>query len=119
MSQDFTEFTWPDRALAKSTSGYEYKNLKGPLFLSVDVTNRCNFHCKHCFNNSGDNATHNNFADEMTDAELIALASQILEVKPYSVCICGGEPLLRFNILGEFISILTSQNIQVSMVSNG
>ena len=30
-----------------------YGNMKGPLNIMWDITNRCNLNCKHCYNRSG------------------------------------------------------------------
>lgn len=90
------------------------KLIQGPYHVALDITNRCNMRCKHCFNLSGslDRA-------ELTDDEVLALADELLLLKPYSFCFCGGEPLLRFDVLLEVTRRLVSNNITVSMVSNG
>lgn len=30
----------------------------GPFSISWDLTSKCNFNCKHCFNRSGDDKYH-------------------------------------------------------------
>ena len=94
-------------------SNFLYKSEKGPLFASIDVTTACNFHCLHCYNNSGKKTN-----DEMTDTELLRVASEITELRPASICLCGGEPLLRKNIC-EIIKTISQANCTVNMVSNG
>ena len=94
------------------------KNLAGPYFISWDVTNRCNFKCLHCLNRSGDSDYYKSFSDELTEDEAMDLCNQIIEINPFSVCICGGEPLLRKDIF-KILKKLSSNIFQVNMVSNG
>jgi len=89
--------------------------LRGPSQLGVDVTNRCNMKCRHCFNLSGTRLLR----DELTDAELLDLAHQIAAFSPIGMCICGGEPLLRPNLVCEMVSILSPHVQQINMVTNG
>lgn len=84
---------------------------------SIDITYKCNYRCKHCYNSSG---CHDNTL-EMTDDKVIKVAEQIAEYKPNSICICGGEPLLRKELVYEFSKTLKKINPEtiVSMVTNG
>ncbi|HAP8311614.1 TPA: radical SAM protein [Enterococcus faecium] len=67
--------------------------VRGPSQISIDVTYKCNFRCKHCYNASGgDNCFMDN---ELTDDELLELTKDICNLKPYNICFCGGETLLR------------------------
>ena len=90
--------------------------LKGPMQVSIDVTNRCNLRCLHCYNYSGENIYVNN---ELTDKELMKLVDDICELKPFNVCFCGGETLLRKDILIHLIKKLKSHEINSTIVSNG
>ena len=93
------------------------KNMKGPYQIAIDVTNKCNYRCLHCYNASGENNTND---QELTDDELRKLIAEIGELKPQSVCFCGGEPLLRFDMLCEMADMLYSNGVNgIAMVSNG
>ena len=83
-----------------------------PDFVSFDVTSECNLRCIHCYNNSG------NHHNDMDKDSLINVAKQIRELKPYNVCICGGEPLLQENLF-DIIDELKKSEVNVTMVSNG
>lgn len=85
----------------------------GPEMITFDVTGICNFRCLHCYNDSG-----KPIECELSDEETIDIAKQIVAMNPLSVCICGGEPTTRKNLL-EIISIISFSGIAVSMVSNG
>lgn len=93
-------------------------NLSGPYFVSWDVTNRCNFMCKHCLNRSGDFIYHDKFKDELNEEEAIKLCDMIIEINPFSMCLCGGEPLLREDIYA-IIKKLSKKIQTVNMVTNG
>lgn len=84
---------------------------------SLDITYRCNLKCRHCFNRSGEIVSE----DELSDFELANIASQLGNLALDSVCLCGGEPLLRFAILPDLIKLLKrkNRNTVVSMVTNG
>lgn len=88
-------------------------SLSGPVMVAWDITNKCNFNCLFCFNNSG---IHRK--ESLSENEIHCIMKAIIESNPFWVCICGGEPLLAKNIL-KVIENLSNSNIQVSMVSNG
>lgn len=94
----------------------QYHILRGPIQMSIDITNNCNLRCLHCFNFSGENIYVNN---EMTDDELLKLIDDIITFKPFNICFCGGETLLRKDILLKLTKKLSDKGIMVSMVSNG
>ena len=56
--------------------------LSGPFSVAFTVTNKCNYRCRHCYNNSGQNIYR-----ELTDDRLINIARQISELKPMNVCL--------------------------------
>lgn len=85
--------------------------------ISIDVTGKCNFSCKHCFNYSG---SRDDKLIELKDEEIMTLSEDIIEQKPSVVCVCGGEPLLRKDLSLNLIRTLKNGGIEnVNMVSNG
>ncbi|OXZ31136.1 hypothetical protein B9N55_09040 [Finegoldia magna] len=50
---------------------------------------------------------------------MIEVVKQIIEVNPQSVCICGGEPTVRFDLCLKVAEMLTENDILVNMVTNG
>ena len=59
--------------------------LRGPLQMSWTVSRLCNFHCHHCFNNSGPH-----IQEVRPPWEVIV--DRIIDAEPYNICLCGGEP---------------------------
>ncbi|QSZ26431.1 radical SAM protein [Aceticella autotrophica] len=91
--------------------------LKGPHQLSFDITNKCNFRCLHCYNSSGENIVVDN---ELTDQEVINFIKEIAEMKLLNVCFCGGEPLIRRELIYECAKLLIeAKTSHVSLVTNG
>lgn len=90
--------------------------LSGPLHVSLDITTKCMAKCLHCYNRSASNLNKN----ELTDDELRKLITEISQIKPFSFCFCGGEPLLKKDLIIEMTKVLRSAGVaNVSMVSNG
>lgn len=90
--------------------------IRGPSQLSFDITNKCNFRCLHCYNRSGESQITKN---ELTDIEILEFIKDIIKLKFLGFCFCGGEPLLREEILYESARLLASSGIIVSLVTNG
>lgn len=90
--------------------------LRGVTNAVVNLTNRCNLSCLHCFNGSGPQFDGRG---ELDDDEVAGLVRQLAEMKPYNVCFSGGEPLLRKRLLLRCAERLQSAGVRTSIVSNG
>ncbi|MBT9132640.1 MAG: putative mycofactocin radical SAM maturase MftC [Syntrophomonadaceae bacterium] len=91
--------------------------ISAPEHVALDITNRCNMRCLHCFNRSGTTAYR---GEELSDDEVLTLAREVRDMDIPSFCFCGGEPLLRFDLIEELLPILCSNRITLSsMVTNG
>lgn len=90
--------------------------LRSPLQVQFDITNKCNFRCLHCYNKSGENeACH----DELTDSEVIALFADFAKMRPFNICFCGGEPLLRKELILTVSHKVKGFVPNLSIVTNG
>ena len=87
-----------------------------PHQFAVDITNKCNLRCLHCYNSSGENRIVDS---EMSGEELRALAKAIAGLGPLGCCVCGGEPLVRSEETIGFIEGLSKSGCRINMVSNG
>lgn len=90
---------------------------KGITVATLDVTYKCNYRCLHCYNSSGEH----NFGKELTDDELKTIMNSYCELNPRAICICGGEPLTRKNIVVELGKMFHDAHPEkgCNMVSNG
>lgn len=84
--------------------------------VSLDITYKCNLKCRHCYNFSGEYLTK-----ELSDSQLKEIIGELAKQQVESICFCGGETMLRFNLILEMAQILKeiSPKTFVSMVSNG
>ncbi|MDD5475018.1 MAG: radical SAM protein, partial [Syntrophales bacterium] len=88
--------------------------ITGPLQISFDITNKCMMKCMHCFNRSSSLKRK-----EMDDERVVQVINQIIKVKPQQICFCGGEPLMRRQLVMEGAKKLRDAGIIVGMVTNG
>ena len=81
--------------------------------LFVEITNRCNLKCKHCYNNSG---------GAKNDQIPLSIVSNIIgEARTLGVakiCISGGEPFLHHDI-SAIIRTCDEAEIQTQLITNG
>ena len=55
------------------------KVLSAPLQVQFDITNKCNFRCLHCYNESGSNIF---CSDELSDEQIEVLFDDLKAMKP-------------------------------------
>jgi MoaA/NifB/PqqE/SkfB family radical SAM enzyme len=90
--------------------------MRGVTGAVLNLTNRCNLKCRHCFNGSGPRAAA---SGEMDDAAVAGVVRQLADVKPFNVCFSGGEPLLRHGLLLRCAGLLAAAGVRTSIVTNG
>lgn len=90
-------------------------NLIGPLTMSFDITNKCMLKCLHCYNRSGDDLKRN----ELTDSEILRITENLSKFHMYSFCFCGGEALIRYELVLKMCEILKRTGTNLNIVSNG
>ena len=91
--------------------------LKGPEHIGVDITNMCNMKCLHCYNRS--NVGSGVRRNELSDEDLLDLAKEVKKIEPPSFCFCGGEPLMRYNVLRKMLKRLCNDITKAGLVTNG
>lgn len=93
------------------------KILIAPHQISIDITNKCNLRCLHCYNFSGENCIIDN---EISDEDFINFIESISDFHLRNICFCGGEPLLRKKLLLKSAKILKNKKCEnISIVTNG
>lgn len=90
--------------------------LSAPTQVVINLTNRCNLRCRHCFNGS---VASGEQSDELSDSEILNLVHQLKELHLFNVCFSGGEPLLRKDLLLQSAKMLASVGTRISVTSNG
>ncbi len=89
-------------------------NIKGPVFVPIDVTYRCNLRCPYCYVD----APHRTKPAELSKSEVFEILENLRELGVLGTCLCGGEPTLRTD-LPEIIEYAKECRMIVNMVTNG
>ena len=99
---------------APDTSGaHAFASRALPQMVALNVTTRCNLRCIHCYNDSGGGP-----CGDLGREALLSVAAEVAALRPFNVCLCGGEPLCRPDIL-DVIDALCPHVGRVTMVTNG
>ena len=64
--------------------------LAAPIHVWWDITQQCNFNCKHCYSNA-----KKSVKDELTTEEVFGIIDQLKKAQIGYAYILGGEPLIR------------------------
>lgn len=87
--------------------------LSSPLKISMNITKKCNLRCKQCFTESGIK-----MENELNTNEIFSLFDQMREIGTFFICLGGGEPLTRTDLL-DILEYGNNKQLAVSVVSNG
>ena len=94
-------------------------NLRYPPSIQWEVTSNCNHNCIHCYNYwRKDCEIIKDQAKQLTEEQYLELARKIIEQKPVSITVTGGEPFLVFDRIKSSIELLLANNISISFNSN-
>lgn len=85
----------------------------GPVIV-WNITNKCNYKCKHCYSNSA----YSNEANILTLDEIKKIIYDLKLMNVPVILLSGGEPLMREDLF-EIIKIIRDNGIKVSLSSNG
>lgn len=85
--------------------------------VDIELSNRCNLHCKMCWFH-GENGLGDRYeGDELTTNEVVSMLDQIVPYKPH-IYIGGSEPFIREDFL-MILKYIKSRNLSVSFTTNG
>jgi len=94
----------------------EYKaipsSFRGPIFVPIDLTYRCNLRCSYCYVASPEKT------DELDTKELKNVIDDLVKMKMFGLCFCGGEPTIREDFF-YLLEYAVSKGLYVNAVSNG
>jgi MoaA/NifB/PqqE/SkfB family radical SAM enzyme len=89
------------------------KRLIAPMFVLLDITSECNIGCDYCYNKSGCGK-----GVRMDRETMFRIAKELVDMKVFSVCVCGGEPSLHPDFL-HLIRYFRENKVIVSSITNG
>ena len=85
--------------------------------LFIEMTGKCNEHCRHCGSNCGDFTEEN----PLSAVEIMDFLDQVkadFDISKMRLCVTGGEPLLRKDFF-EIMNYASSLGFAWGMTSNG
>ena len=87
-----------------------------PYFASIGLflTKRCPLRCEHCIVDSSPESEDSTSEQVLGWAEKLGRSSKLSHV-----CITGGEPFLRLELLRDVIDILTKNGKIISVITSG
>ncbi len=94
---------------------FTYRTLQAPVTVQLELTERCNNHCRHCYNFWREQACQR---VSLTKTQLDRILDQFTAAQVMSVTITGGEPLLCRKTLLYALSGLQSAGIDTHLNSN-
>ena len=97
--------------LGVQVAGVRFLSKRKPLFVTLRVTNRCNFNCVYCDYSS-------NKDKDPTSGQIRKCIDEFSRAGTYKFGFTGGEPMLRKDI-GELISYAKKAGLVTTMTSNG
>lgn len=84
-----------------------------PRFVSLEITEKCNLKCKHCYTAAG-----NDKPNSLSIEFVFKLIDELSEYGCEFLAIGGGEPLLFKNI-EKVVEYALSKGVEIELVSNG
>jgi len=97
------------------SAAWQIDRLGAPLLISWQLTRACDLSCLHCCTAS---APGKGLPDELSAAEAMRLADDILEARVPYVMLCGGEPLIVPHWL-DLAERLGAGGVQLKIETNG
>lgn len=91
--------------------------LSAPVEVQYELTRRCNYACRFCYN-VWKNGQANNEDCQLKTSEKIRAVERLIGLDVFGVVFSGGEPLLDGDIFC-LIEILRRANIETSIITNG
>ncbi len=80
---------------------------------SIELTNRCNLECKHCYNSSS--AFCNN---ELNKKHILSFVDELDKMGVFEIVLTGGEPLIREDFI-EIADYIHNKGMEIVILTNG
>jgi radical SAM protein with 4Fe4S-binding SPASM domain len=84
-----------------------------PVTALVEVTGRCNASCPYCY------IKQERPVQELSTADLLKVIDKLYEAQVLGICISGGEPFARKDILDVLARCIERDFFKVSVLTNG
>jgi len=90
--------------------------LGAPLFAQMELTAKCSYRCRFCYNVWKDGASQR--LHRLSHEQAMLVADKLIGCQIFSVILSGGEPTLA-DYLPELIKKFVSSGIDVTIITNG
>lgn len=104
-----------NRLLSFSVKNFNNFHTAAPLICQLELTNKCNLICSHCYAQSGPRAKR---ASELSTDEIFKLIDELDEMGTLSVFLTGGEVFTHPNSI-EIINYANKKNFINQIFTNG
>ncbi len=89
---------------------------KSPVDVQIEITERCNHHCRHCYNTYSN--TDSSCQQDLSLDDMDVIFKILSENEVISVTLTGGEPFLNCSVLLRAVELFYEHGIYVSINSN-
>lgn len=89
--------------------------LTRPLTAQLEITDKCNFRCGHCYHLDFNCETD---SKDLPDERVMQIAAKMAENRIFSVVITGGEPLVRKGLVKSLVKYFKGENMEISLNTN-
>lgn len=86
----------------------------GCIFAWIEITNRCNLKCRHCYNESD---IHQNSVMKYDDFKLIV--NSLMKLNVSKIQIIGGEPFVEKELLKKMLDYVSGKFEYIEIFTNG
>ncbi len=103
--------------LSKTPSQNMIKDIKvdlGCKFAWIEITNKCNLKCQHCYNESDSHCDN-----IMSFTDFCSVVDNLVEVNVKKIQITGGEPFLNKDILKKMLDYVNGKFTYIEIFTNG
>ncbi len=91
------------------------KIFSAPTVINMEITDKCNAKCVHCYNFWRDD---NSQYYSMKESQFDQLVDEFIKAKVFHVVLTGGEPFANFDVLEYGFKKLTENGISISCNTN-
>ena len=89
--------------------------LTRPLNMQLEITDKCNFRCRHCYHLDFDCDIH---SQDIPDDQVILMAEKMVEARIFGITVTGGEPLVRKELVKWLVEYFKKCDVDVSLNTN-
>ena len=112
--EDFSHFTGEDYVNEVMNARLAPpEGLAAPLSIMWELTSKCKNRCIYCYNDSSPDRL-----EQLSYKRLLSLSNEIIEMKPFNICLTGGEPTENSHYL-DLMLLFASYGLKVSTILSG